>query len=803
MRALGCVAAAGLGAVALAAACGVDNAAAPLRESEVVAPPLDAREAVSIPGVATQPVVLRSGSGMKLGVSWVGAADVAGVIAQGSAAGPGARSTRARYAGAIGGADLEVAWSDDAFEDTIHFAARPAAPVVRYALDLEGVAGLRLVDDVLELLDEGGAPQLRMGRAHVEGASGERVRARTTIEDCAYSGDPRAPWGEPVVPPGRARCTVAVRWEDETLTYPATLDPLWGPTYDLAEARIDLLDQVRPILVEGGAHAGKVFVAGGSRLYFADAASLLDSAELFDPATKKWTTLAPLPAPRRGAIYAYVDAPSGPGILIAGGCTVPCDSQATSWIYDLATGTYLPVGDLGSPRSAAFVMRMPDGHVLVTGGGGKSGQPLPYTTEIFDPATGQWSFKAPRDAGRVFGASAVLADGRFLIGGGRIQPNVPISTAEIYDPVADTWMGIGDMNIERWYFDYVTLDDGRVIGVGGLLQTAFLSEVELFDPTHPSPHFALTGELLEGTRGHVAVKLSNGFVAAVGNFSSGVIQLFDPAKDEWSYGTPLPDPWWEMGATHLADGRVLLVGGVVDGSPPAATTKTMILAPAAHGTACVADGECASKHCVDGFCCNDACDGACTACSAAKKGAGEDGVCGAAITGTEDLRCGDESASCGAIGICAEGGSCALVEAGESCLSCPVNQIGACDGAGVCVCMGAHCVDEHTLQTTNGPTIDCGPYLCAEDDCRHSCNTSTECAAGWVCDAAHQCVFAGDPSTPPPGTPPPAAEGCDCEVGRLPGAGAGRWLVGAALVLVAAARRGRRGEPRARGAAPP
>jgi hypothetical protein len=37
---------------------------------------------------------------------------------------------------------------------------------------------------------------------------------------------------------------------------------------------------------------------------------------------------------------------------------------------------------------------------------------------------------------------------------------------------------------------------------------------------------------------------------------------------------------------------------------------------------------CSSGSCVEGLCCDTTCDGACMACSAAKKGSGNDGVCG-------------------------------------------------------------------------------------------------------------------------------------------------------------------------------
>ncbi|MBI4954590.1 MAG: hypothetical protein HY908_21375 [Myxococcales bacterium] len=48
----------------------------------------------------------------------------------------------------------------------------------------------------------------------------------------------------------------------------------------------------------------------------------------------------------------------------------------------------------------------------------------------------------------------------------------------------------------------------------------------------------------------------------------------------------------------------------------------------ADGASCGGDNECTNGHCVDGVCCNNACGGACDACTAALKGTGVDGVCG-------------------------------------------------------------------------------------------------------------------------------------------------------------------------------
>lgn len=142
--------------------------------------------------------------------------------------------------------------------------------------------------------------------------------------------------------------------------------------------------------------------------------------------------------------------------------------------------------------------------------------------------------------------------------------------------------------------------------------------------------------------------------------------------------------------------------------------------------------ECATGACNDGFCCDRQCDGPCEACSAAAKGGGEDGVCGAALE-----------------------------------------------------CTSATCDGDHTLTGANGETTDCSPFRCtAGGDCRDSCTSSSDCIAGTVCDTSFaNGVCVADTA---------AAESDDSGCGVRPSDGAApRWML-LALVAFGAWRRSRK-----------
>ena len=142
-----------------------------------------------------------------------------------------------------------------------------------------------------------------------------------------------------------------------------------------------------------------------------------------------------------------------------------------------------------------------------------------------------------------------------------------------------------------------------------------------------------------------------------------------------------------------------------------------------HGGACTGAHQCQSNSCVDGFCCDTACNTACYACSAARTG-GLDGTCGAVTNGTDPNNdCADQGApSCGKTGLC-DNGACALYASGTICVaaSCmgnaTVSSAHTCNGSGTCV-------------PPVPLTLSCAPYLCSAGTsaCSKSCALDTDCS---------------------------------------------------------------------------
>jgi hypothetical protein len=165
-------------------------------------------------------------------------------------------------------------------EDFVSFETRPSVAEVAYQLATKGAAGLRLIANTLELLDAEGTPRLRVAPPYLIGADQAKVDATLSIEGCAVDTNPAAPWGPAPVAPGAEKCNLRITWSNDGVVYPALLDPTWSRTGSMAVAR-----QAHTSTMLS---TGKVLVAGG----LGTSGSALNSAELYNPATKTWSSAA-------------------------------------------------------------------------------------------------------------------------------------------------------------------------------------------------------------------------------------------------------------------------------------------------------------------------------------------------------------------------------------------------------------------------------------------------------------------------------------------------------------------------------
>jgi hypothetical protein len=214
---------------------------------------------------------------------------------------------------------------------------------------------------------------------------------------------------------------------------------------------------------------------------------------------------------------------------------------------------------------------LPDGKVLVAGGGTAS-------AELFDPSTGLFTLTGRMMRPRTGHSATLMPNGKVLIAGGETDPNnYPASgTAELYDPATGTFSPTGVMLQAQWSNSATLLPNGKVLitgGTTGLTSCCRIAAVpELYDPSTGSftaaGAYAILGAVAE-TNGLVAVSataLRDGRVLIA---SEPAAEIYDPVMNTFSRtgtmttGGPLGTPQYIGGRTGtlLRDSRVLLVGG--------------------------------------------------------------------------------------------------------------------------------------------------------------------------------------------------------------------------------------------------
>lgn len=232
---------------------------------------------------------------------------------------------------------------------------------------------------------------------------------------------------------------------------------------------------------------GRVLVAGGFADPYVPASNaqpVTDSAEIYDPGTGTWTLTGDLNV--RRALHTATLLPDGT-VLVAGGrtCTdappTACNFQHrtnTAEIYDPATGAWTSVAPMAEDRHTTSAALLPDGTVLVPAG--FTSQGTSRTAEIYDPATRTWHLTGSLDRGRARQGAMLLHDGRVVVAAG-FQGG---DTSEVYDPATGTWTPTGNVAVAtRFNFRYQTLPDGKALIAGGQVPFVGLTTTaELYDP---------------------------------------------------------------------------------------------------------------------------------------------------------------------------------------------------------------------------------------------------------------------------------------------------------------------------------
>lgn len=374
----------------------------------------------------------------------------------------------------------------------------------------------------------------------------------------------------------------------------------------------------------------RVFVAGRN--------STAREAEIYDPVQDVWTDAGQM---KFSHLYGQATLLQDCRILLTGGY----DANTRAEIYDPATGAFSAIiGSMSSERFFHTATRLADGRVLVAGGGVDAfGTWYTYkTADIWDPATGKWTKRKSMLHSRRAHTATLLLDGRVLVAGGTeggkndgTEGGTQLDTAEIYDPAADVWAPL----------------DAKLVTPRGLHTAALL----------PSGAVLLLGGL-----------------DATGSATREVEVLYEGV---WTRLDPLIVDRFHHASAQLADGRVLVAGGVHQ-----ATAELYALGQ--PGDPCLTGATCAGSLCANGVCCDEPCDGGCRRCDVP----GREGTCALPCADADHaLACSDGTTTCGE----------------EACVAVP-----------------------------------CSPYRCDAEQgaCRAGCVSVEDCAPGYACGLEGTCI---------------------------------------------------------------
>jgi hypothetical protein len=345
---------------------------------------------------------------------------------------------------------------------------------------------------------------------------------------------------------------------------------------------------VGPMTIRRWSHAattladGRVLVTGGRTGSTAANGIVLDTAEIYDPATDVWTeTAGPMNVARRSHTATLL--PDG-RVLIAGGgdgvSTTTSQAIQSAEIFDPETGLFTLIGNMTERRSAHSAILLDDGTVLISGGSTLTGTLYPTNTaEIFNPADGSFTPTSPMNYSHLAQLPGKLRDGRVVQGssytnethtstGGRITDE-----SEIYDPATGTWTPIAPMFKQRIDIGAQGLLDGTLLIAGGVTTSPNFASIfqptsEIFDPETMS--WKLSGIMSSGRDEFSGLLLDDGRVMISGGFVSPgalllrTVEVYTPGlvpqiKGLYNVVGDLPDSAFKPGGRPMINTHIMQV----------------------------------------------------------------------------------------------------------------------------------------------------------------------------------------------------------------------------------------------------
>jgi hypothetical protein len=249
-------------------------------------------------------------------------------------------------------------------------------------------------------------------------------------------------------------------------------------------------------------------------------------------------------------------------MLVLGGVTASSSCTKLAEIYDPNTNTWQSL-NMTEGRAKFTATLLPDGTVLIAGGGCDYWGPHSVTAEIYDPITNNFTRIANMTDAHYGHSATLLPDGSVFIVGGQALSQVMSSSTELYQSNG-TWRVTGAPKTYRMDCTSTLLPDGRIILIGGQYPTA-LQTAEIVNVSEPNSQWVYTSTPKLKHEYHTAV-LHNGLVVVAGGPHGSQVESYDYLQNTWTLTSALITTHCDHVMLLFGDNSLVLVAGTLNGS---------------------------------------------------------------------------------------------------------------------------------------------------------------------------------------------------------------------------------------------
>ena len=254
------------------------------------------------------------------------------------------------------------------------------------------------------------------------------------------------------------------------------------------------------------------------------------------------------------------------GALLPDGRIMYCHDTVHPVIFDPLTARKERAPTSGRIQSCHAVALMPDGRLIYVGGAVTPDYgPGTHQVKTYDPIERHWQILDNLIGARWYPTLVPLPDGELLVvGGGGTDNPVRVATSEVMSPRGMSWSPAGNIAIGSEVSPVVLLHSGHVLMTH--------RPPQLYDPS--TRRWRLAADFVQPDRmangdhsDHEILLMPDGRVVAVGfkSFTPGrpghLLEIYDPIGNVWSLGKNFAPVRSRASIVLLPDGNVLVMGG--------------------------------------------------------------------------------------------------------------------------------------------------------------------------------------------------------------------------------------------------